>query len=135
FVGLSTLVDRATGRCIVTTSWQSAQALRDSEPHDRPIRERCVAAFDAIDATVDQWEVALMHRVHTAEPGAGAHVTWLEGDPDSMGALVDAFRAAVPDLEKLAGFASASLLLDRAGGRAVSTVVYDSAAMVKARPQ
>jgi heme-degrading monooxygenase HmoA len=134
FVGVSTLVDRATGRCIITSSWQSAQAMRDSEPRIQLFRERVVAAFDAFDATVDSWEVALMRRAHTAETAAGAHVSWLEGDPDTMGELVDAFRAALPSLEQLPGFASASLLLDRTGGRAVSTVVFDSpTAMARAR--
>jgi heme-degrading monooxygenase HmoA len=135
FVGLSTLVDRATGRCIITTSWQSAESLRTSEPQVHAIRERGVAAFDAVDSLVDEWEVALMHRAHSADTAAGAHVSWLEGDPDTMSELIDAFRAAVPSLEKLPGFTSASLLVDRPGGRAVSTVVYDPATMATARPQ
>lgn len=134
FVGLSTLVDRATGRCVITSSWRSAEAMRNSLAQVQPIRDRCVAAFDATESTVDEWEVALMHRAHTAERAAGAHVSWLEGDPDTMGDLVDAFRAAVPSLEQLPGFASASFLIDRPAGRAVSTVVYDAAAMARARP-
>jgi hypothetical protein len=53
-----------------------------------------------------------------------------------MSESIDAFRAAVDDLEQLPGFASASLFVDRVGGRSVSTVVYDSAeAMAKARAQ
>jgi heme-degrading monooxygenase HmoA len=135
FVGLSTLVDRATGRCVITSSWESAQAMRASERPANAIRERSVAAFDAGDVMVDQWEVALMHRAHSADTAAGAHVSWLEGDPDTVSDLIDAFRAAVPSLERLPGFTSASLLVDRAGGRAVSTVVYDPATMVTARPQ
>jgi hypothetical protein len=76
-----------------------------------------------------------MHRAQSSALSAGAQVSWLEGDPDTMGTLVDAFRAAVPDLERLPGFTSASLLLDRSAGRAVSTVVYDAAAIASARPQ
>lgn len=135
FVGLSTLVDRSTGRCIITSSWQSPDSLRMSEAQVRGIRDRCANTFDAVETTVEQWDVALMHRAHTSEGPAGAHVSWLEGDPDTMGQLIDAFRAAVPNLEQLPGFASVSLLVDRRAGRAVSTVVYDSAAMAKARPQ
>src|SRR5690349_9343816 len=67
FVGLSTLVDHATSRCIITTSWQTAQDARAGEPRVRPILDRCVAAFDGEDSTVDEWEVALMHRVHTSD--------------------------------------------------------------------
>jgi heme-degrading monooxygenase HmoA len=130
FVGLSTLVDEATARCIITTSWQSAQAMRDSEAQVRPLRDRAISAFEAADAVVDTWEVALMHRAHTSEASAWARVSWLEGDPDTMSESIDAFRAAIPDLERLPGFASASLLVDRTGGRAVWTVVYDSAAAI-----
>ena len=134
FVGLSTLVDHATGRCIITTSWHTAQAARSGEPSVRPILDRCIAAFDGEDSTVDEWEVALMHRVHTSDTAACARVSWLEGDPDTTGDSVDAIRATVPDMELLPGFASASLLVDRRGGRVVSTVAYDSqAAMMKSR--
>jgi heme-degrading monooxygenase HmoA len=136
FVGLSTLVDQATGRCIVTTSWRSAQVARASEPQVRPVVESCLAAFEAFDSTMDEWEVAIMHRAHPSEAGACARVSWFEGDPDTTSESIDAFRSGMVDLEQLPGFASASLLVDRMGGRAVSTVVYDSAAaMAKTRPQ
>jgi hypothetical protein len=137
FVGLSTLVDHATGRCVITTSWHSPQAARAAEPKARPVLDRCVMAFDGEDSAVDGWEVALMHRAHTSETAAHAQVTWLEGDPDTMSDSIDAFRAAVPEMEQLLpGFASASLFVDRRGGRAISTIAYDSAAAtVKARGQ
>jgi heme-degrading monooxygenase HmoA len=136
YVGMSTLVDHATGRCVITSSWQSAQAMHASEPQVRPMRDRVIAAFDGLDSTVDEWEVAIMHRVHTAETAGDARVCWLEGDPDTTTEAIDAFRAAVPALEKVPGIASASLLVDRKGGRFVSTVAYDSsAAMAKARAQ
>jgi hypothetical protein len=109
--------------------------MRASEPQVEAIQEQWVAAFHAVDPMVDYWEVAIMHRAHSADTAAGAHVSWLEGDPDTMNQLIDAFRAAVPSLEMLPGFASASLLVDRSGGRAVSTVVYDPATMATARPQ
>ena len=134
FVGLSMLVDHATGRCIITTSWQTAQAARAGDPWARPIVDRCVAALDGTDSTVDEWEVALMHRAHSSDVAACARVSWLEGDPETMSDSIDAFRAAVGDLELLPGFASASLLVDRRGGRAVCTVAYDAkAAMAGAR--
>jgi heme-degrading monooxygenase HmoA len=134
FVGLSALVDQSTGRCIVTTSWQSLPAMRANEPRVRPIRAKGVAAFDGENSIVDEWEVAIMHRAHTSEDAACAQVSWIEGDPDTMGDTIDAFRVSVHELERLPGFASASLLVDRTGGRAVSTVAYDSAeAMAKAR--
>jgi heme-degrading monooxygenase HmoA len=136
YVGTSILVDHATGRCVITSSWHSAQEMHASEPRVRPMRDRAIAAFDGLDSTVDEWEVAVMHRVHTTETAGDARVCWLEGDPDTTTEAIDAFRAAVPALETVPGIASASLLVDRKGGRFVSTVAYDSsAAMAKARAQ
>ena len=38
--GLSLLVDRSTGRCIATTSWDDEQLMRLSEDQVRPLRDR-----------------------------------------------------------------------------------------------
>ncbi|HEY7225907.1 MAG TPA: hypothetical protein VH561_20195 [Micromonosporaceae bacterium] len=133
-IGMSTLVDHATGRCIITSSWQSAQAMRAGHPRIRPVEDRCVAAFDGMESTVDEWEIALMFRAHTSDEAACARVSWIEGDPDTMSDTIDAFRASMSDVERLPGFASASLLLDRTGGRAVTTAAFDTAAaMAKSR--
>jgi heme-degrading monooxygenase HmoA len=136
YVGLSALVDRATGRCITASAWESASAMRASESEVQSLRQRFVAASESLDATVEEWEVALMHRRHPAGENACARVSWLQGDPFAIEDSIDSFRAIVPALEKLPGFASASLLIDRATARAVSTVVYDTADdMARSRPQ
>jgi heme-degrading monooxygenase HmoA len=59
--------------------------------------------------------------------GARARVTWLQGDPASIDESVESFRAILPLVDQLPGFCSASLLVNRQAGRAVSTVIYDSA--------
>src|SRR4029077_19333814 len=38
-IGLSLLVDRQSGRCIVTSAWETEDAMRDSEEQVRPIRD------------------------------------------------------------------------------------------------
>lgn len=125
--GLSMLVDRATGQCIATSSWENERAMRASEAQVRPLREEFIAAFGGSAPTVDEWEIALMHRAHESGDGACARVSWLQGDPIAIDDSIDAFRAVLPTLEALPGFCSASLLLNRETGRAVSTVLYDSA--------
>ena len=39
-IGLSMLVDRASGQCIVTSSWDSEEAMQASDLNLRPMREQ-----------------------------------------------------------------------------------------------
>ena len=61
--GLSMLVDRATGHCIATSSWETEEAMRASDEQLRPIRDR---GRDILGGSmqVDEWEIAVMHRTH-----------------------------------------------------------------------
>jgi hypothetical protein len=68
--------------------------------------------------------------------GARARASWLLGDPASIDDSVESFRAILPLLDELPGFCSASLLVNRGTGRAVSTVTYDSAdTLAQTRPR
>jgi hypothetical protein len=64
-------------------------------------------------------------------------VTWVTGDPATTDPKIDYYKTSVlPELENLDGFCSASLLIDRATGRSVSTVTFDSReAMERTREQ
>jgi len=125
--GLSLLVDRSTGRCIATSSWENERAMRASEDQVRPLREDFIATFGASSPTIEEWEIALMHRKQESGEGACARVTWLEGDPTAIDNSVDSFRTVQPAAEALPGFCSASMLVNRDAGLAVGTVLYDSA--------
>ena len=47
--------------------------------------------------------------------------------PARLDRAIDAFKlASLPDIEELEGFCSASLMVNRASGRAVASVTYDS---------
>ncbi|HET7355373.1 MAG TPA: hypothetical protein VFJ09_01720 [Nocardioidaceae bacterium] len=125
-IGLSLVADRATGRCIATSAWESEQALHDSELTIRPIRERAAEVFGSIP-TVDEWELVNMHRLHPAPEGACVRSSWIQGDPADVDDLLEVFRTAtLPALEGFDGFCSASLLVNRAEGRALATIAYDS---------
>jgi heme-degrading monooxygenase HmoA len=134
-VGLSLLVDRQSGRCIATSAWQSAGAMLASEEQVRPLRDRAAEIFGG-SSQVDEWEIAVLHRDHQTQQGACVRVTWLEVAPADADRGIDAFRAALPTIESLDGFCSASLMVDRSSGRAVSSVTFDSRdAMQRTRDQ
>jgi quinol monooxygenase YgiN len=125
-IGLSMLADRESGRCIATSAWQSEEAMRATDEELRPIRDRIAATMGG-SPQVQEWEIAVLHRDHSSSDGACVRATWVKVDPASLDRAIDVYKlASLPRLEDLAGFCSASLLIDRASGRAVSSVTYDS---------
>lgn len=125
-IGLSMMADRESGRCITTTAWRSEQAMRATDGQLRPVRERLARTLGG-SPQVQEWEIAVMHRDHRSVAGACIRATWVKVDPEKLERAIDVYRlASLPRLEDLAGFCSASLLIDRASGRAVSSVTYDS---------
>jgi hypothetical protein len=125
-IGLSMLVDRESGRCIATSAWQTEDAMRNSDEELAPIRER-IGELLGGSPRVDEWEIAVLHRDHRTAEGACVRVTWVHVDPANMDRAIDVYKlATLPRAEELSGFCSASLLVDRASGHAVSSVTYDS---------
>jgi quinol monooxygenase YgiN len=126
FVGLSLLVDRQSGRCIATSAWESEEAMRANAEQVRPIRDSAVQVFGG-PATIDEWEIAVLHRDHRSGEGACVRATWIKMRPDQFDQAVDFYKTSVlPAIEELEGFCSASLMVDRAYGRAVSSATFDS---------
>jgi heme-degrading monooxygenase HmoA len=127
-VGLSLLADPQTGRCILTTAWETEEAMRASAEQIRPIRDRAADEFGAVGSPmVEEWEIAVLHREHRSGEGACARATWVQMPADQLDQGVEFYKASVlPDLEALEGFCSASLLVDRASGRSVSCASFES---------
>jgi heme-degrading monooxygenase HmoA len=131
FTGLSLLVDRSSGRCITTTAWQSEEAMHASAESVRPVRDRAAEIFGG-SPQVEEWEIAVLHRDHRSRDGACVRATWVKVDPDQIDQGIDVYKTAVlPALDELDGFCSASLMVDRASGRAVSSATYDSVAAME----
>jgi quinol monooxygenase YgiN len=125
-IGLSMVADRTSGRCIVTTAWRDEAAMRATAETVGPLRTQAAELLGG-EATVDEWEIAYLHRDHRAADGCCARVTWTQSDPDSIDRVLDAFRMGImPRVEQLEGFCSASLFVDRTSGRACVTATYDS---------
>jgi heme-degrading monooxygenase HmoA len=126
-VGISTMVDRGSGRCIITTAWENDEAMRASAEQARLLRDRAAEQLGGSVEKIDEWEIAVLHRDHRAATGACARATWAKGDPALAEQNIEYYKNSVlPDLENLDGFCSASLLIDRATGRGVSTATFDS---------
>jgi hypothetical protein len=123
--GLSMLVGRRSGRCIVTTGWETEQTMLASAEGMREKRARLGQVLGAVPV-VAQWEIAVMHRVRQATSHACCRVTWSAlRDPATVDEDVATFRMALlPRIEELVGFSSCSLMVDRLSGRAVAAVNY-----------
>jgi quinol monooxygenase YgiN len=131
-VGLSMLVDRDTGQCIVTSSWRSEDTMRASDLHLAPIRRRGGEVMGGLPR-VEEWEVAVMHRDHEAPEGSCCRVTWMRLNHGDFERGMGLYRSAMlPEMESLEGFCSASLLINRENDRACSTTTYDSRAAMEA---
>jgi quinol monooxygenase YgiN len=126
--GMSLLVDRESGRCIVTSSWEDRETMRASAELVGPLRDRAGEIFRG-RPVVDEWEIAVLHRRQHSLPGACVRATWLRARPQQFERAIDFYRMAVlPAIEEFAGFCSASLMVDAASARAVASVTFDSMA-------
>jgi heme-degrading monooxygenase HmoA len=134
-VGMSLIVDRASARCIATTSWEDEAAMRAAERRVESIRNDAADEFGGTVQKVERWEIAAMHREHEAGEGCGVRCTWLRLPDVDRG--IEAFKTRVlPRVEEMDGFCSASFFVDRSMGRAVSAIAWDSmAAMDRSRDQ
>ncbi len=125
-IGLSMMVDRETGRCIATSAWADEQTMRAADSALRPMREQAGTILGS-DHRVDEWEIAVVHRDHQTTDSTCVRCTWLRTDPGRIDDAIERFRSDVlPTAEDMNGFCSASLMVNRETGRAVSSVTWDS---------
>jgi heme-degrading monooxygenase HmoA len=125
-IGMSMLVNRDTGRCIVTSSWMSQDEMRGTESQVRALRSRAAEIMGG-EVDVKEWEIAVMHREHEAREGSWCRVTWLTCPPAEVETTIDFFRDTVMTrLEETDGFCSASLMVDRESGQCCGTARFDS---------
>jgi len=126
-IGLSMLVDRDSGRCIATSSWESEEAMHESESPLHELRRRYAELLGG-RPEVQEWEIAVIHRRRRAPEGAACRVIWSRADASlEEERLMDAVRMVVlPELDDVPGFCSVSMLIDRETSRAVTAAVYES---------
>jgi hypothetical protein len=126
WTGLSMICDRESGRCIITSAWSTKEGRAASDQLMMAKRERGAEIFGA-KPSVDVWDIAVVHRRAASGEGACVRCTWLSMDTAGITHAIDTYRMALlPALEEIDGFCSASLMVDPATGRAVSSVTYAS---------
>jgi heme-degrading monooxygenase HmoA len=127
YVGISLLVDRESGRCIITAAYESEDAMHAAADKAKQLRSQAAEKFGGSIQKVEEWEIGLLHRDHNSNDGACVRATWAKGEPGMAEQNIEFFKTSVlPDLENLEGFCSASLLLNRDTGVGVSSVTFDS---------
>ncbi|MGY1620225.1 hypothetical protein ACI797_26095 [Geodermatophilus sp. SYSU D00691] len=126
-MGVSMLADRKSGRCIATTSWTTAEAMRATADSLKPVRNKFALALGGEHPEVQEWEIAVVHRDHPSGETGGAQVTWARIQPNHLKDLLDAYRVnLMPKLEALPGFCSLSMMVDRRNGRTVSVTCFET---------
>ncbi|MDO0910328.1 hypothetical protein QQM39_05505 [Streptomyces sp. DT2A-34] len=132
--GASVFVDRALGKLLAASWWESEEDRRNS---DEVLRERRAAMLEPFAGTlaVFNYEALVFHQVRQPQAGGGLRLTRLEFDPMDADLLADTFRATVvPKLDTLAGLARASLMVDRERGRGmVGAIFVDQASLAASR--
>lgn len=124
-IGMSMLVNRDTGRCIVTSSWMSQDEMRATESRVSALRSRAAEIMGG-ETEVKEWEIAIMHREHEALEGSWCRVTWLTCPPGEVESTIGFFRDTVMTrLEEVEGFCSASLMVDRESGQCCGTARFE----------
>jgi len=132
FIGLSMMVDRGSGRCIATSAWQSEDAMLASADQVEPVRNRAAEILGG-SPEVAEWEIAVMHRDHPTHDGACVRSAWFQTEPAGLDAAIDVYKmVALPQIEALDGFCSASFMVNRETGRAVSSACFESRASMDA---
>jgi heme-degrading monooxygenase HmoA len=127
YVGISLLVDRESGRCVITTAWESEDMLSASAEKPHRLRSQAAERFGGEVEKIEEWEIGVLHRDHQSADGACVRVTWIRVPPDHADRAIDFYKdSVVSSLEGLEGFCSASLLIERSSGRAVSSTTFDS---------
>jgi hypothetical protein len=123
-VGLSMLVDRASGQCVITSAWRGEQELQAAQARLRPLLESTAAVLGGWPEDED-WTIAVLHRGPAAAAAACVRVTWLRIQPEQIDYVIDVYRMRLlPQICEFEGFCSASLLVDRTSGYGVSSVGF-----------
>jgi len=127
YVGISLLVDRESGRCIITAAYESEDAMRAAADKANQLRNQAAEKFGGNVEKIEEWEIGVLHRDHQSADGACVRATWIKVPPDQANRTIEFYKDSVlPSLEDLEGFCSSSLLIDRSSGRGVSSTTFDS---------
>ena len=101
-IGLSMMVDRTSGECIVTTAWENEEKMRATAEAVKPLRARATEILSGT-SSVQEWEIAVMHRDHQAGDGSFCRSTWIATEPSNADHALDVYRMAILPQDRGAG--------------------------------
>ena len=127
-LGLSLVVDRVSGRCIATSSWETPESMAVAEDELVPLRQRAAQILGG-EPVVDRWEIALMHRVRPSGVGAWCRIIWSRPQDIHIHVIVERVRhPLLTEFDSVDGFCSTSLFVDRLERIICSTATFESRA-------
>ena len=127
YVGISMICDRDAGRCVTTTTWDTAEAMRASAEALAASSTQAAEMLGGGPPQVQEWEVIAMHRMNDTPQDGAVRLIWARAERGQFDRIVDAWRTTIPpQLERMPGFCAVSVLADRDTMRAVSAVGYES---------
>jgi len=131
-LGLSLVVDRASGRSITTSSWETQDLMVLANDELIPLRGRLSEILGG-EPEVDQWVIALMRRARPAGLGACCRIIWSRPTDVYTHVLIERFRNPwLRVIEAVDGFCSVSVFVNRLERRICSTATFESAAALAA---
>jgi predicted ester cyclase/heme-degrading monooxygenase HmoA len=134
--GVGFLTNADLGLCLIGSYWDSVDAMTASEQAVEVSRKELTQLMGGT-VTVEDYEVPVFVRRSRPPEGAGVRLVRVEANPATVNMAIDEFRnTAVPELMDMPGLCSAQLLTDRATGRGIAAITWESAdAMVASRAE
>ena len=133
--GMAVASNAGLGVCLISTYWDSADAMDASE---RAVEVPRKEVTELVNGTLSshQYEVPVFIRQTRPGPGAGVRLTRIDGDPGRISQRIEEFRhRAGPALLDMPGLCSAQFLVDRGTGRSVVLNTWEDTEVMAAMGQ
>ena len=131
YQGLGIFADRAVGKILAGSWWDSEEAMNASNEAMGGKRAQMLEPIIATIAVMGMEAVAFTRPPSAS--GGGFRLQRMVFDPSKADQLVDVFNSqGMPRLQEIDGFAGCTMLMDRAHGMASVGVVYRDMAALEA---
>jgi heme-degrading monooxygenase HmoA len=127
YVGAALLADRASGRALAVTYWQTEEAMRGSEEAAAATRAQSTQPSTIVD--VQRYDLAILERAQPPRANVFARVNAVQGSPAQVDASLSFLREQVlPVLRAQPGFRALLVGVDRERGHSLVSSIWETAA-------
>ncbi len=127
YVGAALLVDRADGRALAVTYWETEEALRGSEEAAAATRAQTTPPSTIVD--VQRYDLAILERAQPPRANVFARVNAVHGSPAQVDASLSFLRGQVlPALRAQSGFRALLVGVDRERGHSLVSSIWETEA-------